>query len=82
MPKKCGKFMADWRDSSPMAQTPATYGSQQRNQFCGPGYFNTDFTIMKNTAIPAIHAGSVSIISGIRWHRFWFAQRCGLKRFC
>ena len=47
MLKKCGKFMADWRDSSPIAQTP-TYGSQRQNQFYGPGYFNADFTIMKN----------------------------------
>ena len=26
--------------------------SQGRNRFRGPGYFDTDFTIMKNTKIP------------------------------
>jgi hypothetical protein len=61
MLKKCGKFMADWRDSSPIAQTPATYGSQRRNQFYGPGYFNTDFTIMKNTAIPGWERGELGL---------------------
>ena len=61
MLKKCGKFMADWRDSSPVAQTPATYGSQRQNQFYGPGYFNTDFTIMKNTAIPGWERGELGL---------------------
>ena len=61
MLKKCGKFMADWCDSSPIAQTPPTYGSQRQNQFYGPGYFNTDFTIMKNTAVPGWERGELGL---------------------
>lgn len=47
--------------SSPITQTPVTYGSQRRNQFYGPGYFNTDFTIMKNTAIPSWERGELGL---------------------
>ena len=32
--------------------TTATFGTQRRNQFYGPKYFNTDFTVMKNFMIP------------------------------
>jgi hypothetical protein len=38
--------------SSPIAQTFPTYGTQRRNQFFGPHYFDTDMTIMKYTMIP------------------------------
>jgi hypothetical protein len=47
--------------SSPITQTPATYGSQRRNQFYGPGYFNTDFTVMKNTVIPGWERGRLGL---------------------
>ena len=47
--------------SSPITQTPATYGSQRRNQFYGPEYFNTDFTVMKNTVIPGWERGRVGL---------------------
>jgi hypothetical protein len=33
----------------------------QRNAFYGPGYFNTDFTVMKNTSIPGWEAGKLGI---------------------
>ena len=38
--------------SSPTAQPPYTYGAQRRNQFYGPGFFDTDMTLMKETKIP------------------------------
>jgi hypothetical protein len=47
--------------SSPITQNPATYGSQRRNQFYGPGYFNTDFKIIKNTAIPGWERGQLGL---------------------
>jgi len=36
-------------------------GQQRRNQFFGPGYFNTDFNVMKGFKIPAIETGQVQI---------------------
>ena len=38
--------------SSPVAQVPYTYGAQRRNQFYGPGFFDTDLTLMKEAKIP------------------------------
>jgi Carboxypeptidase regulatory-like domain len=35
--------------------------AQGRNQFRGPRYFNTDFTIMKNTKVPGWEKGVLSI---------------------
>jgi hypothetical protein len=32
-----------------------------RNAFRGPGYFNTDFTVVKNTAIPHWERGKLGI---------------------
>jgi hypothetical protein len=34
---------------------------QSRNRFRGPGYFNTDFTIMKNTKIPGWENASLGV---------------------
>lgn len=34
---------------------------QSRNRFRGPGYFNTDFTIMKNTKIPGWESASLGV---------------------
>jgi hypothetical protein len=38
--------------SSPIAQVPAEFGTEHRNQFYGPGFFNADLSIIKNTPIP------------------------------
>jgi len=39
--------------SSATANAPIfSFGSQRRNQFFGPGYFDTDFTVMKYTGVP------------------------------
>jgi hypothetical protein len=37
------------------------FSSGLRNFFYGPGYFNTDFTIIKNTQIPGWEAGKLGI---------------------
>ena len=37
--------------SSPTAQVPATFGAQRRNQFYGPGFFDTDLALIKETKI-------------------------------
>jgi Carboxypeptidase regulatory-like domain len=43
--------------------SPATtgFGSQRRNQFYGPRYFDTDFTVMKNFQIPRWESGKLGI---------------------
>jgi hypothetical protein len=40
---------------------PAVAFAQGRNQFRGPSYFNTDFTIMKNTKVPGWEKGVLGI---------------------
>jgi hypothetical protein len=37
------------------------FGSQRRNQFYGPRYFDTDFTVMKNFQIPHWEAGKLGV---------------------
>src|SRR5579872_7231352 len=37
------------------------FGNQARNQFFGPGYFDTDFTVMKYTSIPHWEGGKLGI---------------------
>ena len=37
------------------------FGSQRRNQFYGPKYFDTDFTVMKNFKIPRWESGKLGI---------------------
>ncbi len=43
--------------------SPATtgFGSQRRNQFYGPRYFDTDFAVMKNFQIPRWESGKLGI---------------------
>jgi hypothetical protein len=41
--------------SSPIAlaqQGPGAFGAQRRNQFYGPGFFDTDMSLVKNTRLP------------------------------
>jgi hypothetical protein len=40
---------------------PAVAFAQGRNQFRGPRYFNTDFTIMKSTKLPGWEKGVLGI---------------------
>jgi hypothetical protein len=37
------------------------FGNQERNNFRGPGYFDTDFTVMKNTKIYHMERGELGI---------------------
>jgi hypothetical protein len=43
--------------NSPYFTDPTAFGGQTRNQFVGPGYFNTDFTLMKGFKIPGLESG-------------------------
>jgi hypothetical protein len=46
--------------SNPNAPT-MSFGTQRRNQFWGPGYFDTDFTVMKFTNVPHWENGRVGL---------------------
>jgi Carboxypeptidase regulatory-like domain len=43
--------------SSPFFNDPIGFGGQRRNQFIGPGYFNTDFTLVKGFKVPRLESG-------------------------
>jgi hypothetical protein len=47
--------------NSPYFADPAGFGGQRRNQFTGPGYFNTDFTVAKGFKIPHLESGLFQI---------------------
>jgi hypothetical protein len=48
---------------------PSVQFSQGRNRFRGPGYFNTDFSIMKNTKIPGWEKATLGI--GFQFFNFF-----------
>jgi hypothetical protein len=47
--------------NSPYFADPTSFGGQRRNQFTGPGYFNTDFTVVKGFKIPGMESGMFQI---------------------
>jgi Carboxypeptidase regulatory-like domain len=47
--------------NSPYFADPTGFGGQRRNQFTGPGYFNTDFTVMKGFKVPGLEGGLFQI---------------------
>jgi hypothetical protein len=40
---------------------PTSFGGQRRNQFTGPGYFNTDLSVMKGFKVPGLESGKVQV---------------------
>ncbi len=40
---------------------PTTFGGQRRNQFFGPGYFNTDFSVLKDFKVPGMDTGKFEV---------------------
>ena len=53
-PSSCGSSAVTTPCLTSSEFSPATsgFGAQRRNQFYGPNYFDTDFTVMKNFNIP------------------------------
>ena len=47
--------------NSPDFTDPTGFGGQVRNQFRGPGFFNTDFTLMKGLKIPGLESGKFEV---------------------
>jgi len=54
----------------------AVHIAQGRNQFRGPGYFNTDFAVIKNTKLPRWEKGQLGI--GIQFFNFFNHPNFGL----
>ena len=46
---------------APSTGTPTAFGNQTRNQYRGPGYFNTDMSVMKNFKIPRWEAARFGV---------------------
>ena len=47
--------------NSPDFANPTGFGGQSRNRFTGPGYFNTDFTMLKGFKVPGLESGLFQI---------------------
>lgn len=65
VPHHCGKdITTSCFGSNPsqyFADPTSFYGVQTRNQFFGPGYFNTDFTVGKSFAVPGLETGRLQV---------------------
>jgi len=46
---------------SPFFADPTSFGGQRRNQFFGPGYFNTDLSLFKNFKLPKLEGSNFQI---------------------
>jgi hypothetical protein len=40
---------------------PTSFGGRRRNQFTGPGYFNTDLSLLKGFKIPGLESGKFQV---------------------
>lgn len=67
VPHHCGKdittgcFGPLGQSSKYFTDPTSFFGQSHRNQFFGPEYFDTDFTLMKNFKIPRMEEGKVEI---------------------
>jgi hypothetical protein len=52
-----------------LTASPTGYGTQRRNQFYGPDYFDTDFTVMKYTNMPHWERGKLGL--GVQFFNFF-----------
>jgi Carboxypeptidase regulatory-like domain/TonB dependent receptor len=46
---------------APSTSSPVAFGDQTRNQYRGPGYFDTDLAIMKNFSLPKWEAAKLGV---------------------
>ncbi|HTV06373.1 MAG TPA: carboxypeptidase regulatory-like domain-containing protein [Acidobacteriaceae bacterium] len=65
VPHHCGKNIATScfgdNPGQYFADPSSFYGVQSRNQFFGPGYFNTDFTVAKTFKVPRLETGTFKV---------------------
>ena len=57
--RKC--FDSTAPTNSPYFTDPTGFGGQSRDQFFGPGYFNTDFMFLKGFKVPGLESGMLQI---------------------
>ena len=64
-PHHCGKAGTNTPCFGGAATTdfanPTSFGGQRRNQFTGPGYFNTDLSVLKGFKAPGLESGKVQV---------------------
>ena len=64
-PSHCGKAATTTPCFGGSATTdfadPTSFGGQRRNQFTGPGYFNTDLSVLKGFKVPGLEAGKFQV---------------------
>src|ERR1700691_2764021 len=64
-PSHCGKAATTTPCFGGSATTdfadPRSFGGQRRNQFTGPGYFNTDLSVLKGFKLPRLESGKVQV---------------------
>ena len=62
IPHHCGKSSTTTSCfSATDFSDPTGFGGQHRNQFFGPGYFNTDFNVMKGFKMPGTEASLLQV---------------------
>jgi Carboxypeptidase regulatory-like domain len=65
IPHQCGKAATVSPCFGGPASTdfanPTSFGGQRRNQFTGPGYFNTDVSVMKGFKVPGLESGKLQV---------------------
>jgi hypothetical protein len=65
-PQSCGSSAVDTpcfgaNQFAPPQNTPSQFGNQARNQYYGPGFFDTDLSVMKSFQLPRWESAKVSV---------------------
>jgi hypothetical protein len=65
-PTSCGSAAVDTpcfgpNQFGPSMSAPSVFGSQARNQYIGPGFFDTDLAVMKSFKLPRWEAAKLSV---------------------
>jgi hypothetical protein len=64
-PRHCGKAATATPcfggSSTTDFANPTSFGGQRRNQFTGPGYFNTDISVLKGFKVPGLESGKFRV---------------------
>ena len=60
-PNPCFNVAGFSAPNTPDASGFGNFGNQARNQFRGPGYFDTDFTVSKHNKIPGLERGELNV---------------------
>ncbi len=61
IPHHCGTAPYFGGPSTADFADPTSFGGQRRNQFTGPGYFNTDLSVLKGFKVPGLESGKFQV---------------------